>query len=124
MPVLQERRRGLNQFGAGASGSPDGRSAGPGGAYGAASVSALQRKASHSLEMSGLVVNNEPELPLKVPLEYSSRPIGQKVEDLKKRNMDRHESAATKLGELAERERLIYLEKLKKRKKMSTLIEE
>lgn len=110
MAAFPDRLRGLNQ-------SLDARNDGAGSAF------ALQR-GNYALEASSLVVNNQPELPLAVPLEYSSLPIGQKVEDLKKRNMVRHESAAAKLGELAERERLLYLEKLKKRKKMNKLVEE
>ena len=91
---------------------------------GAASAAVLPRKGGSNLELATLIVNNQPELPLKVPLEYCALPIGQKVEDLKKKNLDRHENAAIKLGELADRERLLYLEKLKKRKKVSKLIEE
>lgn len=122
-PALPGRLGGHNVNRSPAMGLTEPRIQGQRGIYGAGSVSVLQRQTAN-LEMSSLIVNNEPELPLKVPLEYCSLPIGQKVEDLKKRNMDRHESAAVKLGELAERERLLYLEKLKKRKKMNKLVEE
>ena len=43
---------------------------------------------------------------------------------MKKRNLDRHENAAINLGKLAEEERQAYLEKLKKRKKINTLVED
>ena len=51
-------------------------------------------------------------------MDRASQSYSMKVEDLKKRNLDRFENVANRLQNLAEQERKDHLEKLKKKKKM------
>ena len=46
------------------------------------------------MEPHDLVVNHNPDVPLKVPLDQSSLTKWQKVEILKKKNLDRYETVA------------------------------
>ena len=51
------------------------------------------------LDSSELIVNNQPDLPLKVPLEKSSLAASVRVELLKKKNLERFEGVAHRLKE-------------------------
>ena len=90
---------------------------------------APQLKHGHSTSVfvtdkSNLVVNNDPDIPLKVPLEYSSTLKAIQVADLKQRNLERYEKVAQNLDRLAEQDRQDYLDKLKKEKKKMKNMEE
>ena len=68
-------------------------------------------------DKSTLIVNNDPDIPLKAPLEYSSTLKAIQVADLKQRNLERYEKVAQNLDRLAEQDSQVYLDKLKKEKK-------
>ena len=75
------------------------------------------------LNTNELVVNNDPDLPLFVPLNYSSLELSERVELMKKKNLDRFETAAKNLEVQAEREKHELMEKLKKKKKYMKSVE-
>lgn len=76
------------------------------------------------MEPHDLVVNLNPDVPLKVPLGQSSLTKWQKVEILKKKNLDRYETVAQNLQSIAEVEKKEMYEKLKKKKKLLQKVEE
>ena len=73
---------------------------------------------------SGLIVNHDPDIPLRVPLEKSSSLNAIKVQDLKNRNLQRFEKVAQNLNSLAEQDKLDYLEKLRIEKQKLKTVEE
>ena len=76
------------------------------------------------MEPHDLVVNLNPDVPLKVPLDQSSLTKWQRVEILKKKNLDRYETVAQNLQSLAEVEKKEMYEKLRKKKKLLHKVEE
>lgn len=69
-----------------------------------------------NFESSDLIVNNRPDLPLKVPLEQSSLAASVRVEQLKKKNLLRFEGVAHRLKEQAEQQKLEYSKKIKQKR--------
>lgn len=86
-----------------------------------ASMSSLSPR--KKLNRNELVVNNDPDLPLFVPLNYSSLELSERVELMKKKNLDRFETAAKNLELLADREKHEMMEKIKKKKKYMKSVE-
>lgn len=75
------------------------------------------------LDTNSLVVNNDPDVPLYVPLHFSSLEMSERVELMKQKNLNRFETAAKNLELLADKEKHDYLEKLKKKKKFIKSVE-
>ena len=71
-----------------------------------------------------LIVNNKPDLPLKVSLERASLAASVRVEEMKKKNLSRFESVAHNLQNQAEHEKLEYARKFKQKKKTLKAVED
>lgn len=64
-----------------------------------------------------LIVNSQPDLPLRVPIDSQSMNYCSRAESLKQKNLQRLEIVAKNLENRAELEKMEMLEKLKKKKK-------
>ena len=62
-----------------------------------------------------LIVNAEPEIPLKVPLNKSVLRYDLKAKNLKLKNLERFEKVAINLSEQADRDKHEALQKIKKK---------
>ena len=73
---------------------------------------------------SELIVNNEPDVPLRVPLENASIIHSTKIEMMKKRNHDRKEHVVSNLQLQAEQTKKEHMDRLKKKRKLMKAVEE
>jgi len=63
-----------------------------------------------------LIVNNQPDLPLRVSLDAYKLPAAEKISQMKQNNLGRMEAVARNLQMNAEREKDYYVARLKKKK--------
>jgi hypothetical protein len=75
------------------------------------------KKSVEPLDKSNLIVNADPEIAPRVPLDSHSLSYCTRAEELKQKNLERLEKVAKNLEDQAELEKNIMLEKLKKKKK-------
>jgi hypothetical protein len=72
---------------------------------------------NRSFDRSELIVNAEPDVPLKVPLDIHSLRYDNKARLLKQKNLERFEKVAQNLNSQAEQEKHFIQQKLKKKQK-------